>query len=57
READPLHMLAPTAILLVLAIFDASCACLMRESGYSKEPLLAVPPGGDEGFSMSRGPP
>jgi D-arabinose 5-phosphate isomerase GutQ len=37
READPLNMLATTSILLVLAIFDAACACLMSESGYSKE--------------------
>lgn len=44
READPLNMLATTSILLVLAIFDAACACLMSESGYSKETLLSVHP-------------
>ena len=52
--ADPLNMLATTSILLVLAIFDAACACLMSESGYSKETLLAVHPGGDVGLTLSR---
>ncbi|MGI3449832.1 SIS domain-containing protein [Citrobacter arsenatis] len=55
READPLNMLATTSILLVLAIFDAACACLMSESDYSKETLLAVHPGGDVGLTLSRG--
>lgn len=55
READPLNMLATTSILLVLAIFDAACACLMSESGYSKETLLAVHPGGDVGLTLRRG--
>lgn len=32
READPLNMLATTSILLVLAIFDAACACLMMKA-------------------------
>lgn len=45
READPLNMLATTSIMLVIAIFDAACACLMSESGYTKETLLAVHPG------------
>ncbi|POT60071.1 phosphosugar isomerase [Citrobacter amalonaticus] len=54
READPLNMLATTSIILVLAIFDAACACLMNESGYSKETLLAVHPGGDVGLSLSQ---
>lgn len=54
READPLNMLATTSIILVLAIFDAACACLMSESGYSKDTLLAVHPGGDVGLTLSR---
>ncbi|MEG0099875.1 MAG: SIS domain-containing protein [Citrobacter sp.] len=54
READPLDMLATTSIILVLAIFDAACACLMSESGYSKETLLAVHPGGDVGLTLSQ---
>lgn len=54
READPLNMLATTSIILVLAIFDAACACLMSESGYSKETLLAVHPGGDVGLTLSQ---
>lgn len=48
-EIDPLNMLATTSIVLVLAIFDAACICLMDRSGYSKETLLAVHPGGDVG--------
>lgn len=52
REIDPLNMLATTSIVLVLAIFDAACACLMSESGYSKETLLAVHPGGDVGLTL-----
>lgn len=56
READPLNMLATTSIILVLAIFDAVCACLMSESGYSKETLLAVHPGGDVGLTLRQQP-
>lgn len=52
REVDPLNMLATTSIILVLAIFDAACACLMSESGYTKETLLAVHPGGDVGVTL-----
>jgi len=52
REIDPLNMLATTSIVLALAIFDAACACLMSESGYSKESLLAVHPGGDVGVTL-----
>lgn len=54
REIDPLNMLATTSIVLVLAIFDAACACLMSESGYSKETLLAVHPGGDVGLTLRK---
>jgi D-arabinose 5-phosphate isomerase GutQ len=52
NEIDPLNMLATTSIVLVLAIFDAACACLMERSGYGKETLLAVHPGGDVGKSL-----
>ncbi|WP_342321164.1 SIS domain-containing protein [Kosakonia sp. BYX6] len=52
REIDPLNMLATTSIVLALAIFDAACGCLMSESGYSKETLLAVHPGGDVGLTL-----
>ncbi|AJZ90664.1 SIS domain-containing protein [Cedecea neteri] len=52
QEMDPLNMLATTSIILALAIFDAACACLMSESGYSKETLLAVHPGGDVGLTL-----
>lgn len=54
REIDPLNMLATTSIVLTLAIFDAACGCLMRESGYSRETLLAVHPGGDVGLSLRK---
>lgn len=54
READPLNMLATTSIILVLAIFDAACVSLMSESGYSKDTLLAVHPGGDVGLTLSQ---
>lgn len=56
READPLNMLATTSIMLVIAIFDAACACLMSESGYSKETLLSVHPGGDVGLTLRQTP-
>lgn len=55
REIDPLNMLATTSIVLVLAIFDAACACLMQESGFDRETLLAVHPGGDVGLTLSQG--
>ncbi|WP_016681838.1 SIS domain-containing protein, partial [Yersinia pestis] len=44
QEIDPLNMLATTSIVLVLALFDAICACLMARTGFSKETLLAVHP-------------
>ncbi|MGY0160884.1 SIS domain-containing protein [Edwardsiella tarda] len=52
REIDPLNMLATTSIILVLALFDAACACLMQRSGYDRRALLAVHPGGDVGLSL-----
>ncbi|WP_370559071.1 SIS domain-containing protein [Edwardsiella tarda] len=52
REIDPLNMLATTSIILVLALFDAACACLMQRSGYDRRTLLAVHPGGDVGLSL-----
>lgn len=52
QEIDPLNMLATTSIVLVLAIFDAACACLMARSGYDKSALLAVHPGGGVGKSL-----
>lgn len=52
KEIDPLNMLATTSIVLVLAIFDAACTCLMTRSGYDKDTLLAVHPGGGVGKSL-----
>lgn len=49
QEVDPLQMLATTSIISVLAVFDAMVAALMRRSGYNKETLLAVHPGGNVG--------
>lgn len=54
REIDPLNMLATTSIVLALAIFDAACGCLMSESGYSKETLLSVHPGGNVGMTLRK---
>lgn len=55
KEIDPLNMLATTSIVLVLAIFDAACACLMARNGYDKQTLLAVHPGGSVGKSLREG--
>lgn len=49
QEVDPLQMLATTSIISVLAVFDAMVAALMSRSGYNKETLLAVHPGGNVG--------
>ncbi|ACR70864.1 hypothetical protein KB20921_33040 [Edwardsiella ictaluri] len=54
HEIDPLNMLATTAIILVLALFDAACACLMQRSGYARQTLPSVHPGGDVGLSLLR---
>ncbi|SUB31556.1 putative phosphosugar isomerase/binding protein [Yersinia pseudotuberculosis] len=54
QEIDPLNMLATTSIVLVLALFDAICACLMARTGFSKETLLAVHPGGDVGMALRK---
>lgn len=54
QEIDPLNMLATTSIVLVLALFDAICACLMARSGFTKETLLAVHPGGDVGIELRK---
>ncbi|WP_416261201.1 SIS domain-containing protein [Gibbsiella quercinecans] len=55
KEIDPLNMLATTSIVLVLAIFDAACACLMARNGFDKQTLLAVHPGGNVGKSLREG--
>jgi len=54
EEIDPLKMLATTSIMVVLALFDGMIAGLMSESGFGKEQLLAVHPGGNVG-KMLRG--
>ncbi|WP_145931787.1 KpsF/GutQ family sugar-phosphate isomerase [Yersinia bercovieri] len=54
QEIDPLNMLATTSIVLVLALFDAICICLMARSGFTKESLLAVHPGGDVGIELRK---
>lgn len=48
-EIDPLHMLATTSIISVLAVFDAMIAVLMHRSGYDRQRLLTVHPGGNVG--------
>ena len=52
REIDPLDMLATTSIILVLAIFDAICGCIMLRNGFDKQTLLAVHPGGNVGKTL-----
>jgi len=52
REIDPLNMLATTSIVLVLAVFDAICGCIMLRNGFDKQTLLAVHPGGNVGKSL-----
>lgn len=49
QEIDPLNMLATTSIISVLAVFDAMISVLMSQSGFSKETLLSVHPGGNVG--------
>ena len=49
EEIDPLQMLATTSIVVVLALFDGMIAGLMSDSGFGKEQLLAVHPGGNVG--------
>ena len=49
QEIDPLNMLATTSIISVLAVFDAMIAVLMEYSGYDRQTLLAVHPGGNVG--------
>jgi D-arabinose 5-phosphate isomerase GutQ len=49
EEIDPLKMLATTSIMVVLALFDGMIAGLMSDSGFGKEQLLAVHPGGNVG--------
>lgn len=56
QEIDPLNMLATTSIVLVLALFDAICACLMARNGFTKETLLAVHPGGNVGMELRKQP-
>lgn len=52
REIDPLNMLATTSIVLVLAVFDAICGCIMLRNGFDKQTLLAVHPGGNVGKTL-----
>lgn len=57
REIDPLDMLATTSIVLVLAIFDAICGCIMLRNGFDKQTLLAVHPGGNVGKTLRENQP
>lgn len=57
REIDPLNMLATTSIVLVLAVFDAICGCIMSRNGFDKQTLLAVHPGGNVGKSLRESKP
>jgi D-arabinose 5-phosphate isomerase GutQ len=38
--------------VLVLAIFDAICGCIMLRNGFDKQTLLAVHPGGNVGKTL-----
>ncbi|MEM6160712.1 SIS domain-containing protein [Erwinia sp. P6884] len=49
EEIDPLNMLATTSILVVLALFDGMLPGLMTQSGFGKDRLLNVHPGGNVG--------
>ncbi len=57
REIDPLNMLATTSIVLVLAVFDAICGCIMSRNGFNRQTLLAVHPGGNVGKSLRENKP
>lgn len=51
-EIDPLNMLATTSIMVVLALFDGMLPDLMTRSGFGKERLLTVHPGGNVGKQL-----
>jgi len=52
QEIDPLNMLATTSIVLVLAVFDAICGCIMLRNGFDQQRLLNVHPGGNVGKTL-----
>ncbi len=52
QEIDPLNMLATTSIVLVLAVFDAICGCIILRNGFDQQRLLNVHPGGNVGKTL-----
>ncbi len=49
KEADEFNMLATTSTMTVLAVFDAVCIALMRETGFTREQFAVIHPGGEVG--------
>jgi len=55
READPFNMLATTSTMAVVAVFDAICIALMEHTGYTREQLAVIHPGGAVGERLGKG--
>ena len=49
KEADEFNMLATTSTMTVLAVFDAVCIALMKETGFTREQFAVIHPGGEVG--------
>ncbi|MDR1600226.1 MAG: SIS domain-containing protein [Oscillospiraceae bacterium] len=49
REPCPFNMLATASSLAVIAVFDAICVAIMRETGYTREQFAVIHPGGAVG--------
>lgn len=57
READELNMLATTSTLTVIALFDAICISIMKETGFTREQFGIIHPGGAVGERLLKGSP
>ncbi len=55
QEADDLNMLATTSTLAVIALFDAICIAIMRQSGFTREQFKIIHPGGAVGERLLKG--
>jgi KpsF/GutQ family protein len=54
REPDEFNMLATASTLAVIAVFDAICVALMKQTNYTREQFAIIHPGGAVGERLLR---
>jgi KpsF/GutQ family protein len=54
REPDEFNMLATASTMAVIAVFDAICVALMKQTNYTREQFAIIHPGGAVGERLLR---